>query len=209
MPVLGTRAWPTVSPRDRKSPRLSRPQFPHQHTEMAALALRASQTSEGAVRLEGRGDCGFRAPASRAARWQDLCGSEAGGGGRAAARRPPAPNLGWHLSLGSSCSFFGHHLSLCEMLSDTLFLLFLALWGQGGEKQSSWASRAEFPVPSSLSLGEVDTPRSGGHPGPSARVLPLRSQRAEEGGSRAPGPGPSAWAPTPLACPLRLPSPWP
>lgn len=120
-----------------------------------------------------------------------------------------APNLGWHLSLGSSCSFFGHHLSLCEMLSDTLFLLFLALWGQGGEKQSSWASRAEFPVPSSLSLGEVDTPRSGGHPGPSARVLPLRSQRAEEGGSRAPGPGPSAWAPTPLACPLRLPSPCP
>lgn len=55
MPVLGTRAWPTVSPRDRKSPRLSRPQFPHQHTEMAALACRASQTSEGAVRLEGRG----------------------------------------------------------------------------------------------------------------------------------------------------------
>lgn len=90
MPVLGTRAWPTVSPRDRKSPRLSRPQFPHQHTEMAALALRASQTSEGAVRLEGRGDRGFRAPASRAARWQDLCGSEAGGGGRAAARRPSA-----------------------------------------------------------------------------------------------------------------------
>lgn len=55
IPVLGTQAWPTVSPRDRKSPRLSRPQFPHQHTEMAALALRASQTSEGAVRPEGRG----------------------------------------------------------------------------------------------------------------------------------------------------------
>lgn len=60
MPVLGTRAWPTVSPRDRKSPRLSRPQFPHQHTEMAALALRASQTSEGAVRLEGRGTVASR-----------------------------------------------------------------------------------------------------------------------------------------------------
>lgn len=60
IPVLGTQAWPTVSPRDRKSPRLSRPQFPHQHTEMAALALRASQTSEGAVRLEGRGTVASR-----------------------------------------------------------------------------------------------------------------------------------------------------
>lgn len=60
MLVLGAQAWSTVSPRDQKSPLLSRPQFPHQHTEMAALALRASQTSEGAVRLEGRGTVASR-----------------------------------------------------------------------------------------------------------------------------------------------------